>query len=81
MNKKPYKFERIDFEDLNIYPGETLTVWMNMARRNEERTAIQVELRIQEDGTPEIFCDKLNGKSFKNWEPLLVAHDQIKEGV
>jgi hypothetical protein len=78
MGRTPCKFERIDIDDIDIYPKETLTVWMNKRERNKERDAIQVELRIHEDGTPEIFCDQLKGRSFKNWKPLLAEQKEKK---
>ena len=66
----------VDVSDVNIYPGETMTVWLNRNGRHREREAVQVELRVREDGMPEIFCDRLRGKSFKGWKPMEEAQTQ-----
>ena len=68
--RTPYKHIMVKFDGINVYPGETLTVWLNKGRRNEERDAVQVELRITEQGKPEIFCNSLKGQSFEGWGPL-----------
>lgn len=53
--KDPYKREVINIRSVNIYPGQALTLWMNMRRESEEREAVQVELRVTPSGRVEIF--------------------------
>ena len=52
-------WKRFDFDDVPIERGETLTVWMKTIP-----DWIQIELRVERDGTPYLYCDKLSAKPF-----------------
>ena len=47
-------------DDINVYPGETLTVWLNAYGREGKREAVQVELRVVPGahGKAEIFISQ-----------------------
>ena len=72
MKRTPYIFRTIELDDINIYPGETFTVWMNKSGRCQERESVQVELRVTNDGTPELFFDgnAANKKPWSSWTVL-----------
>ena len=55
--QEPYKEQRVEIDDLNVYPMQCLTVWLNRNPRHMERDAAQMEIRITESGTFEIFAD------------------------
>lgn len=65
----PIKSEQIKVENLNIYPGECFTLWMNKHGRSGEREAIQVELRVTPAGRPQIFTTLSEAQvaDFKDW--------------
>lgn len=63
----------VELKELNIYPEETFTLWLNKYNKyGEKREAIQVELRVTENGEPEIFThtNKIALKDFDNWKLL-----------
>jgi hypothetical protein len=51
-------------EHIGILPGECLTVWLYSGD-----TALQVELRVKEDGKREIFShvDQIKLQDFEEW--------------
>jgi len=53
--EEPYKHITVDIHDVNLYPGMYLTVWLNRNSEGGERNAIQVELRVDSDGTPRLY--------------------------
>lgn len=61
--KNPSAF--IEIPDLTLHSGEVLTVWLC---KDKNVNSIQVELHIKPDGTPEIFCDELKTKNFKEYD-------------
>jgi hypothetical protein len=51
--------------NMHLYKKDMLTVWLHT---EDETPPIQVELRVTNKGTPEIFLDKSNiVKQFINW--------------
>lgn len=59
----------VDVSDINVYPGQYITVWLNHNPVSGERKATQVELRVLADGTVEIFTkvEETHIKDFKDW--------------
>ena len=57
-----------EVRDINIYPGEFITVWLNRNEKAEVRNAIQVELRVT-DGKLEIFTNfkEVSVLDFEYW--------------
>ena len=51
----PYKNLRIDIDEVNVYPGEILTVWGNIKDRLDDRDACQIEIRVNKHGIVEVF--------------------------
>ncbi len=74
--KNPWKNETIEMGDINVYPGECLTVWLNHASRSGDRDAVQVELRVTPEGRIDIFTD-LSKVGFMDWNDW---HDDPNEG-
>jgi len=56
----------IPISEMNIKAGETLTVVV----QDRNREPIIVEIRCLKDGTPELFCDKLEALPFKEWRRM-----------
>ena len=69
--RKPYKRITIDIEDVNVYPGEGFTVWLNRNTLDKERDAVQVELRVDSDGTVRLYSHtkSIALADFKYWKP------------
>jgi hypothetical protein len=72
----PRKSIDLEFDHINVYPGETLTVWLNRTGRNDDiRDACQIEVRVDSLGRAELFIsDKTHTpkihQDFSEWEPL-----------
>jgi len=60
---------RATIDEITVERGETLTVWLNTAHFGK-RKGIQVELRVDKDGQPEIFNDGLKIQSMDKWKAL-----------
>lgn len=71
--QEPFKDMQIKVDNLNIYPGECFTLWMNKHGRSGEREVVHVELRVTPDGRPQIFTtlSEVVIGDFKawTWEP------------
>ena len=52
-----YPEKRVDVpvDSIDIYPGQVMTVWGNTLPENCERSACQIEMRVNKYGTVEIF--------------------------
>ena len=45
-----------EIDNINIYPGETITLWLNMdGKLHPIKHVFQMEIRIKDNGEPEIF--------------------------
>lgn len=59
-------------DEINVYPGETLTVWLNAYGRKKKREAVQVELRVVPGahGKAEVFISQkgTGAKVFQGFE-------------
>jgi hypothetical protein len=53
----------IAVDHITVDRGECFTVYLNTAKP-PERNAVQVELRVGEDGMVEMFCDDLQALPF-----------------
>ena len=65
--------KQVDFElsEITCKPGETFTVWLDCEKDKFRCKAEQVELRVNRDGKPEIFCnEEVEIKRFTDWEAL-----------
>lgn len=58
-------------EQITIRRGETLTVVLAVYKGNEHYDFVNVELRVNEDGTREIFCDDLQCKPYSEWKEMV----------
>lgn len=72
MNNPKISFQK-EISDINLYPGELLTVWLNrLSETASKRKAVQIELRVTKHGKCELFYSEKNGgvniRSFKEWE-------------
>ena len=59
-----------EVSDINIYPGEFITVWLNRNEKAEVCNATQVELRVT-DGELQIFTNfkEVSVQDFEHWYP------------
>ena len=62
----PYVDTKVEF--LYVKPNECVTVYIKNSL--VENRWIQIEIRCRKDGTPEMFCDGLDVKSFDEWKSL-----------
>ena len=66
MDKARYYFGSVGIENIDVYPGQYIQV--RLARRADGTNAVVLELRVTENGKPEIFCDEPElVKTFKEW--------------
>jgi hypothetical protein len=80
MNNPKIMLEH-EIDEIQIFPGEMLTVWLHSYGRHEEkREAVQIELRVHpgQYGKREIFIsDKIGTvtihQDFADWEPMLTS--------
>jgi hypothetical protein len=68
MTRTPHKELIIDIDDINIYPGEILTIWANTKSRADDREACQVEVRVNKYGVVEIFHNAEYPVTFDTFE-------------
>jgi hypothetical protein len=63
------KTVRVDVTDINIYPGQYITIWLNRNPASGKRDAVQVELRVLDNGTTEIFTHvaETHIEDFEDW--------------
>ena len=57
-----------ELEDVHIHEGETLTVWLCAG---DDRGHVQVELRVLDNGSRQVFMDRVSHVemyTFKDWE-------------
>ncbi len=62
----------LSLEEVTLQVGESLTIWLNTVLV-PDRLAVQLELRVLPDGTPEIFAAgwaNLKLQSFEKWNSL-----------
>lgn len=70
MKKKGIKVVcETEISEVVLTRGQTLTVWMQKGDEGETRRE-QVELRVNFDGTPEIFVDGIKTKKFDKWKGI-----------
>lgn len=58
-----------EINDLHLIPGQSITVWLLDGQIGSNKRT-QVEIRIKQDSTQEIFVDKPIVKPFKEWESI-----------
>jgi len=68
-----------DIDQITIKPGQIFTVWLDREKDKCKRDTLQVELRVREDGTPEVFThkDEIELKDFKDWKALNKANPRL----
>ncbi|MCP4230253.1 MAG: hypothetical protein GY771_08905 [bacterium] len=63
----------VEVDNVEVCRGEILTVWLNPNRDRQCENRQQVELRVQHDGTLEIFLHAKQGEvlvdDFEYWKP------------
>ncbi len=59
----------IEINELRLNRNETLTVYLQTNKYGEEYNSAPVELRVREDGKPEIFFDPalIEGQEYESW--------------
>jgi uncharacterized Fe-S cluster protein YjdI len=65
----------LEIDSVTVHRGETITVWLNLHRDRHRRNCVQIELRVNKVGQPEIYVpdkwhDKPIWKRFSRWVPL-----------
>ncbi len=61
---------QMEITEIYIEPGQTLTVCFDMGPAKSPRYRY-VELRMLEDGVPQVFCDlRIPVESFEDWKPM-----------
>lgn len=72
MKKHPEIAIEHELDVVEIFPGQTLTLWLHKVGTNKPRKAIQAEVRITKRGAIEIFVarERVKIQEFKVWKPL-----------
>lgn len=63
-------YSTVKIPEIVIKKGETLTVYLRSNCDSEPLTQIQVELRVNNDGIPEIFANDILMSAFEKWYPI-----------
>jgi hypothetical protein len=62
-------WHRIQVDNVHLYRGNVITIWLHKEENGDfgGPEMVQVELRVLQDGTPEIYSDGLSARGFHEW--------------